>query len=85
MLSFKPTFSLYSFTFIKKLFSSSLPSAIRVVSSPFLRLLIFGGGGSEEQPHVQGAVAAQVQESLESYSTFKIRRGDGEEIPPRPR
>ena len=30
MLSFKPTFSLSSFTFIKKLFSSSL-SAIRVV------------------------------------------------------
>ena len=32
MLSFKPTFSLSSFTFIKRLFSSSL-SAIRVVSS----------------------------------------------------
>ena len=42
MLSFKPTFSLSSFTFIKRLFSSSL-SAIRVVSSapPLLRLLIF--------------------------------------------
>ena len=39
MLSFKPTFSLSSFTF-KRLFSSSL-SAIRVVSSPYLRLLIF--------------------------------------------
>ena len=33
MLSFKPTFSLSSFTFIKKLFSSSSLSAIRVVSS----------------------------------------------------
>ena len=33
MLSFKPTFSLFSFTFIKRLFSSSLLSAIRVVSS----------------------------------------------------
>ena len=32
ILSFKPTFSLFSFTFIKRLFSSSLPSAIRVVS-----------------------------------------------------
>ena len=41
MLSFKPTFSLSSFTFIKKLFSSSLLSAIRVVSSAYLRLLIF--------------------------------------------
>ena len=40
MLSFKPTFSLYSFTFIKKIFSSSL-SAIRVVLSAYLRLLIF--------------------------------------------
>ena len=41
MLSFKPTFSLSSFTFIKRLFSSSLHSAIRVVSSQYLRLLIF--------------------------------------------
>ena len=40
MLSFKSTFSLSSFTFIKRLFSSSL-SAIRVVSSAYLRLLIF--------------------------------------------
>ena len=38
MLSFKP---LSSFTFIKRLFSSSLLSAIRVVSSAYLRLLIF--------------------------------------------
>ena len=35
------TFSLSSFTFTKRLFSSSLLSAIRVVSSPYLRLLIF--------------------------------------------
>ena len=42
MLSFlKPTFSLYFFTFIKRLFSSSSLSAIRVVSSAYLRLLIF--------------------------------------------
>ena len=41
MLSFKPTFSLSSFTFIKRLFSSSLLSAIRLVSSAYLRLLIF--------------------------------------------
>ena len=40
MLNFKPAFSLSSFTFIKKLFSSSL-SAIRVVSSAYLRLLMF--------------------------------------------
>ena len=41
MLSFKPTFSLSSFTFIKRLFSSFSLSAIRLVSSAYLRLLIF--------------------------------------------
>ena len=35
MLSFNPTFSLSTFTFIKRLLSSSLLSAIRVVSSAF--------------------------------------------------
>ena len=41
MLSFKPIFSLFSFTFIKRLFSSSSLLAIRVVPSAYLRLLIF--------------------------------------------
>ena len=48
MLSFKSGFSLSSFTFIKRLFSSSLlpitrmmSSAIRVVSSAYVRLLTF--------------------------------------------
>ena len=40
MLSFKPAFSFSYLTFIKSLLSSSL-SAIRVVSSAYLRLLIF--------------------------------------------
>ena len=40
-LSIKPMFSLSSFTFFKRLFSSSLLSAIRVVSSAYLRLLIY--------------------------------------------
>ena len=40
MLNFNPTFSLSSFTFSKRLYSSSL-SAIRVVSSAYLRLLVF--------------------------------------------
>ena len=40
-LSFKPAFSLSSFIIIKRLFSSSSLSAIRVVSSAYLRLLIF--------------------------------------------
>ena len=42
MLSFKPAFSLSYFTFrIKRFFSSSSLYAIRVVSSAYLRLLIF--------------------------------------------
>ena len=41
MLSFKTVFSLSSFTLIKRFFSSSSPSATVVVSSVYLRLLIF--------------------------------------------
>ena len=41
MLSFKPTFSLSSFTFIKRLFSLLHLLPIRVVSTLYLRLLIF--------------------------------------------
>ena len=41
MLSFKPAFSLSSITFIERLFSSFSLSAIRVVSSAYLRLLTF--------------------------------------------
>ena len=41
MLSFKPTFLLPSFTLIKSFFSSFSLSSIRVVSSVYLRLLMF--------------------------------------------
>ena len=41
MLSCKPVLSLSSFTLIKRLFGSSSFSGIRVVSSAYLRLLIF--------------------------------------------
>ena len=41
MLGFKPLFSLSSFALIKRLFSSSSLSAIRMTSSAYLRLLIF--------------------------------------------
>ena len=41
MLSFKPAFSLSYFAFIKRLLSSSSLSAIRVMSSAYLRKLIF--------------------------------------------
>ena len=40
MLSFKPAFSFSSFTFIKSLFNSTSISAIRVLSSAYLKLLI---------------------------------------------
>ena len=40
VLTFKPTFSLSCFTFIKRLFSSSLLSAIRVVLSAYLTEVI---------------------------------------------
>ena len=40
-VEFEPTFSLSSFTFKKRLFNSSSLSAIRVVSSAYLRLLVF--------------------------------------------
>ena len=33
------------------------------------------GGGWEEQPHVQGAVAAQVQEGLEELSHVEGQEG----------
>ena len=41
MLSFKPAFTLSSFTFINRLSNFSSLSAIRVVSSAYLRVLIF--------------------------------------------
>ena len=41
MLSCKPAFSLSYFIFIKRLFSSPLLSAIRVVPSAYLSLLVF--------------------------------------------
>ena len=44
MLDFKPAFSLSFFTFIKRLFTFSSISAIRVVSSAYLRVLIFLAG-----------------------------------------
>ena len=41
MLSFKPTFSLSSFTISKRFFSSSSLPAIRILVSAYLRLSIF--------------------------------------------
>ena len=48
-----PSFSLSSFTFIKRLFGSSL-SAISVVSSAYLRLLMIMGAHSWQPHHICG-------------------------------
>jgi len=76
MLSFKPAFSVSSFSFIKKLFSSSLLSAIRVVSSEYLRILVFF-------PAI--LIPACVSSSLEfhmMYSAYKLNK-QGDSIQPR--
>ena len=64
MLSFKPGFSLSSFTFIKRLFISSSLSAIKVVSSAYLRLLIF-------LPAI--LILAYASSSLAFYMMYSIR------------
>ena len=70
MLSFKPTFSLSSFTFIKRLFNSSL-SAIRVVFSAYLRLLIL------LLAILIPACASSSPAFLMMYSAYKlIKQGD---------
>ena len=75
MLSFKPSFSLSSFTFSKRLFSSSSLSAIRVLSSAYLRLLIF-------LPEI--LIPACVSSSpafLMMYSAYKLNK-QGDNIQP---
>ena len=67
MLSFKPTFSLSSFTFINRLFSSSL-SAVRVVSTAHLRLLIF------LQAILIPAYASSSPEFLMMYPAYKLNK-----------
>ena len=70
MLNFKPTFLLSSFTFIKRLFSPSL-SAIRVVSSVYLRLLIF------IPATLIPACASSSPAFLMMYSAYKLnKQGD---------
>ena len=75
MLSFKPTFSLSSFTFIKRFFSSSSLSAIKVVSSAYLRLLIF-------LPEILiPACASSSPNFLMMYSAYKLSK-QGHNIQP---
>ena len=75
MLNFKPTFPLSSFTFIKRIFSSYSLYAIRVVSSAYLRLLIF-------LPAILiSACASSSPVFLMMYSTFKLNK-QGDNIQP---
>ena len=73
MLSFKPTFS-YS-SFIKRYFSSSSLSAIRVVSSAYLRLLIF------LLAILIPAYASSSPAVLMMYSAYKLKK-QGDNIQP---
>ena len=75
MLSFQPTFSLSSFTFIKRLFSSSSLFAIRVVSSAHLRLLIF------LLAILIPACASSSPAFLMMYSVYKLNK-QGDNIQP---
>ena len=76
ILSFKPTFSLSSFTFIKRLFSSSLLSAIRVVSSAYLKLLIL-------LPEILIPACDSSSPTFHMYSTYKLNK-QGDSIQPWP-
>jgi len=75
MLSFKPTFLLSSFTFIKRLFSYSSLSAIRVVLSAYLRLLIFLSA------ILIPACASSSPAFLMMYSAYKLNK-QGDNIQP---
>jgi len=75
MLSFKPTFSFSSFIFIKRLFSALSLSAIRVVSSANLRLLIF------LLADLIPACASSSPAFLMMYSAYKLNK-QGDNIQP---
>ena len=75
ILGFKSAFSFSSFTFIKRLFSSSSHSAIRVMSTAYLRLLIFS---------LAILIPASASSSLAfhmMYSAYKLNR-QGDNIHP---
>ena len=75
MLSFKPAFSLSPFTFIKSFPSFFLLSAIRVVSSAYLRLLIF------LLAILISACASSSPTFLMMYSAYKLNK-QGDNIQP---
>ena len=74
-VEFKPTFSFSSFTYIKRLFICSSLSTIRVMSSVYLRLLIF-------LPAVLiPACASSSPAFLMMYSAYKLNK-QGDNIQP---
>ena len=75
MLSFKIIFSLSSFNFIKSLFSSSSHSAIKVVSSAYIRLLIL------LLAIFIPASASYSPEFLKMYFAYKLNK-QGDDIQP---
>ena len=74
-LNFTPTFSLSSFSFIKRLFSSSSLSAMRVVSSAYLRWSIF------LLAILIPACASSSPAFLMMYSAYKLNK-QGDNIQP---
>ena len=93
MLSFRPTFSLSSFTFIKRLFSSSSLSAIRVVSSEvivissgnldsslcFFQIFLFMFEGIDYPPQDSWAsLVAQLVKNLPAVLNPGLGRSPGE-------
>ena len=75
MLSFKPAFLLSYFTLIKRVFSSSSLTAIKVVASSCLRLLIF-------LPTIMiPACASSSQALCKMYSAYKLNE-HGDNIQP---
>ena len=74
-LSFKPSLSLYSFTFIKRFFNSSSLSSIRMVSSAYLRLLTF------LQAILIPACVSSSPVFLMMYSAYKLNK-QGDNIQP---
>ena len=71
MLSFKPTFSLSSFTFIKRLFSSSSLSAIRVVWSALSEVIDISPG------NLDSSLCFLSPAFLMMYSAYKLnKQGD---------
>ena len=78
MLSFKPV---SSFTFIKRLFSSSSLSTIKVVSSAYLRLLIFllaiwisTCDSSSQAFHMMYSAAEQIKKRWQGYTKLDQKR-----------